>query len=130
MRLDLAHDSLSDLADEAMVRAGTQWRYNNTGYYLLGMLIEKITGQPYADVVRDQLAKPLGLRSTMYCGTRELIKHRSQGYQPTPDNKLVNADPLSMNQPFAAGALCSTVGDLVLAAAWPCARVSQSQTPR
>jgi CubicO group peptidase (beta-lactamase class C family) len=115
MRLDLPHDSLLAIiaADTMDFARGTQWRYNNTGYYLLGMLIEKIAGRPYAEVVRDQLARPLGLRSTMYCGTRELIKHRSQGYQPTPDNKLVNADPLSMNQPFAAGALCSTVGDLV-----------------
>ena len=115
MRLDLPHDSLLAIiaADSMDFARGSQWRYNNTGYYLLGMLIEKLTGRSYADVVRDQLATPLGLRSTMYCGTSQLIKHRSQGYQPTRDNKLVNADPLSMNQPFAAGALCSTVGDLV-----------------
>ena len=115
MRLDLAHDSLLAIiaADSMDFARGSQWRYNNTGYYLLGMLIEKLTGRSYADVVRDQLTTPLGLRSTMYCGTRQLIKHRAQGYQPTPDNTLVNADPLSMNQPFAAGALCSTVGDLV-----------------
>src|SRR5688572_24682809 len=49
----------------------------------------------------------------MYCETRAVIKRRAQGYQVAPDDKLINADPLSMNQPFAAGALCSTVGDLV-----------------
>ncbi|HJU69044.1 MAG TPA: serine hydrolase domain-containing protein [Gemmatimonadaceae bacterium] len=115
MRLDLPHDSLLAIiaADSMDFARGSQWRYNNTGYYLLGMLIEKVTGRSYAEVVRDRLAAPLGLRATMYCETRALIKHRAQGYQPTPDDKLVNADPLSMNQPFAAGALCSTVGDLV-----------------
>jgi D-alanyl-D-alanine carboxypeptidase len=115
MRLDLSHDSLLAIiaADSMDFARGSQWRYNNTGYYLLGMLIEKVTGRSYADVVRDQLVAPLGLRATMYCETRAVIKHRAQGYQVTPDDKLVNADPLSMNQPFAAGALCSTVGDLI-----------------
>jgi CubicO group peptidase (beta-lactamase class C family) len=115
MRLDLPHDSLIGIvANDSMdFAAGSQFRYNNTGYYLLGMVIERITGRSYADVVRDQLAMPLTLRATLYCETRPLIRNRAQGYQVGPDDKLVNADPLSMTQPFSAGALCSTVGDLV-----------------
>jgi D-alanyl-D-alanine carboxypeptidase len=115
MRLDLPHDSLIGIvANDSMdFASGSQWRYNNTGYYLLGMLIERVVGRPYADVVREQFATPLGLRATMYCETRPIIKRRAQGYQVGADDKLVNADPLSMNQPFSAGALCSTVGDLV-----------------
>jgi CubicO group peptidase (beta-lactamase class C family) len=115
MRDDLAHDSLlaivaGDTLDFAM---GSQWRYNNTGYYLLGMLIERVTGRSYADDIRERFAKPLGLTSTLYCGTQPIIKRRAQGYQVGPDKKLVNAAPLSMHQPFSAGALCSTVRDLV-----------------
>jgi D-alanyl-D-alanine carboxypeptidase len=115
MRLDLPHDSLIGIvANDSMdFASGSQWRYNNTGYYLLGMLIERVTGRPYADVVRERLTTPLGLRATMYCETRPIIKRRAQGYQVSTDDKLVNADPLSMMQPFSAGALCSTVGDLV-----------------
>ena len=115
MRIDLPHDSLLGIvANDSMdFPLGSQWRYNNTGYYLLGMVIERMTGRSYAEVVRDQLAQPLGLRTTMYCGTRPLIKRRAQGYQLDQEEKLVNAEPLSMNQPFAAGALCSTVGDLI-----------------
>jgi D-alanyl-D-alanine carboxypeptidase len=115
MRLDLPHDTLIGIvANDSMdFAAGSQFRYNNTGYYLLGMLIERLTGRSYADVVRDQLAMPLGLRATLYCETRPLIKHRAQGYQVGSDDKLANADALSMTQPFSAGALCSTVGDLV-----------------
>ena len=115
MRLDLPHDSLlAIIAGDTMDFApGSQWRYNNTGYYLLGMLIERVTGRPYADIVRDQLGQPLGLRATMYCELRPIIKHRAQGYQVGAADKLVNADPLSMSQPFSSGALCSTVGDLV-----------------
>jgi D-alanyl-D-alanine carboxypeptidase len=115
MRLDLPHDSLIGIVanDSLDFTAGSQFRYNNTGYYLLGMLIERITGRSYADVVREWFASPLGLQATMYCDTRPLIKHRAQGYQVGSDDKLVNADPLSMTQPFSAGALCSSVGDLV-----------------
>src|SRR5688572_6939892 len=122
MRLDLPHDSLIGIvANDTMDFApGSKWRYNNSGYYLLGMLLERISGRPYAQIVREQVATPLGLRGTMYCDLRPIIKRRAQGYQ-VRDDKLANADPLSMTQPFAAGALCSTVGDLV---AWQRALVA------
>ena len=115
MREDLAHDSLLAIVagDTLDFAPGAQWRYNNTGYYLLGMLIERVTGRSYADDIRERFAKPLGLTSTLYCETQPIIRRRAQGYQVGPDKKLVNAAPLSMRQPFAAGALCSTVGDLV-----------------
>jgi D-alanyl-D-alanine carboxypeptidase len=115
MRVDLPHDTLIGIVagDSMDFAPGSQWRYNNTGYYLLGMLVERITGRSYADDVRERLAAPLRLRATMYCEIRPIIKRRAQGYQVGPDDKLVNAEPLSMTQPFAAGALCSTVGDLV-----------------
>ena len=115
MREDLAHDSLLAIiaGDTLDFAAGSQWRYNNTGYYLLGMLIERVTGRSYADDIRERFAKPLGLTSTLYCELQPIIKRRAQGYQVGADKKLVNADPLSMHQPFSAGALCSTVGDLI-----------------
>jgi len=78
------------------------------------MVVERLSGHSYTDFVRDQLATPLGLRGTMYCDTRSIIKKRAQGYQVGSDQKLINADPISMGQAFAAGALCSTVGDLVV----------------
>lgn len=114
MRLDLAHDSLlAIVAGDSMDFApGSSWRYNNTGYYLLGMLLEKVTGDSYAALIQ-KLGVPLGLRGTMYCDTKPIIKRRAQGYQPSRDGTLANADMLSMTQPFSAGALCSTVGDLV-----------------
>lgn len=115
MRDDLAHDSLLAIiaGDTLDFAAGSQWRYNNTGYYLLGMLIERVTGRSYAEDIRERFAEPLGLTSTLYCGLQPIIKRRAQGYQVGTDKKLVNADLLSMHQPFSAGALCSTVGELV-----------------
>jgi D-alanyl-D-alanine carboxypeptidase len=115
MRLDLPHDSLVGIVanDPMDFPVGSQWRYNNTGYYLLGMLIETMTGKPYGDGLRERQFAPLGLASTIYCDTRPIIKHRAQGYVAGPDRELMNAPPLSMGQPFSAGSLCSTVGDLV-----------------
>jgi D-alanyl-D-alanine carboxypeptidase len=115
MRLDIPHDSLLGIiANDPMdFPVGSQWRYNNTGYYLLGMLIERITGKPYGEALRDRQFVPLGMSSTVYCDTRPIIKHRAQGYVVGPNRSLMNAPPLSMGHPFSAGALCSTVGDLV-----------------
>jgi CubicO group peptidase (beta-lactamase class C family) len=93
-------------------KPGTQWRYNNTGYVLLGMIIERASGKPYATYLEDEFFRPLGLSQTYYCSQRPIIKHRAQGYDRA-GRELVNTEYLSMTQPFSAGALCSTVGDLV-----------------
>jgi len=113
-RMDLAHDSLLAIVrnDSMQFDPGTHFYYNNTGYFLLGMIIEKVTGRKYGDYVRDSLFVPNGLTSTIYCSVAPLIKRRASGYDRRPDG-LVNTDYLSMDLPYAAGSLCSTVGDLV-----------------
>jgi CubicO group peptidase (beta-lactamase class C family) len=117
MRLDLAPDSLVALfAHEPFdFKPGDRWLYDNSGYFLLGMIIEKLSGKPYGQYVQDEFFKPLHLAGTIYCDQTPLIKHRAQGYDPKPNGQFVNAQPLSMTQPYAAGSLCSTVTDL---AAW------------
>jgi CubicO group peptidase (beta-lactamase class C family) len=90
---------------------GSSWRYNNTGYVLLGMLLEKRSGKRYADLVSEQLFTPLGLRATRYCDSEAIVPHRAHGYGRVKEG-LVNAPYLSMTQPFSAGGLCSTAGDL------------------
>ena len=117
IRLDLVPDSLVALfANEPFdFKPGDAWLYDNSGYFLLGMIIEKLSGKPYGQYLQDELFTPLGLKSTVYCDQAPLIKHRAQGYAPRPGGVFLNAEPLSMTQPFAAGSLCSTVNDL---AAW------------
>ena len=114
MRLDLSKDSLiATVKDDSLqFEPGSHFYYNNTGYFLLGMIIERVTGKPYGDYLRDALFAPNGLTSTVYCGTMPLIKHRARGYEGRQSG-LVNADYISMDLPYAAGSLCSTVGDLV-----------------
>ena len=114
--LNLDHDSLLALVKDLPpdFAPGEQFRYDNTGYYLLGMVIESVTGHRYADEVATRITGPLHLGSTMYCGTRQLIPHRAQGYTTDSGNTVTNASYLDMGQPFAAGALCSTTRDLLV----------------
>jgi D-alanyl-D-alanine carboxypeptidase len=92
---------------------GTGWRYNNTGYVLLGMIIEKITGEPYASYLQHDLFTPLGLRQTSYCPSRPTDPAFADGYS-SAGGTVKPAEFLSMTHPFSAGALCSTVRDLVI----------------
>ena len=114
-RLDVAADSMIALfsAEPFDFQSGAEYRYNNSGYFLLGTIIEKASGKKYGDYLRAEFFQPLGLTSTHYCEQAPIIKHRARGYRPLAEGGWRNAPPLSMTQPFAAGALCSTIGDLV-----------------
>jgi D-alanyl-D-alanine carboxypeptidase len=114
IRTDLAQDSLLALvrSDSLQFEPGRHFYYNNTGYYLLGMIIEKVTGKKYGDYLKETFFTPNNLSSTMYCSVSPIIKKRAQGYDRTPAG-LVNAAYISMDLPYAAGSLCSSVGDLV-----------------
>ena len=90
---------------------GSKFSYNNSGYFLLGAIIEQITGKPYARVLQERIFDPLGMRDTGYDLHSPLIKKRAWGYQKTPDG-YVNAAYLDMSLPYAAGSLYSTVEDL------------------
>jgi D-alanyl-D-alanine carboxypeptidase len=91
---------------------GTAYRYNNTGYVLLGMVIEKASGQKYAKYLDAQFFKPLGLKETSYCPSKTSDPAFALGYSKGPIG-TVRAQFLDLSHPFSAGALCSTVGDFV-----------------
>ena len=114
MRLDLTHDSLIAVIarDSLQFEPGTHFYYNNTGYFMLGMIIEKVTGKKYDDWLAERLFTPNALAGSTYCDTKKLIPRRAQGYDKGA-NGFTNSDFLSMDLPYAAGSLCSTVGDLV-----------------
>jgi len=98
-------------ADTFDFAPGTRYRYNNTGYVLLGMVIEKASGQSYAKYLEAQFFKPLGLRQTSYCPSQTSDPAFALGYSKGPTT-TVRAQFLHLSHPFSAGALCSTVGDL------------------
>ncbi len=90
---------------------GSKFSYNNSGYFLLGAIIEKITGKPYEQVLKEKILDPLGMKDTGYDHSNTLIRRRAAGYEKSPDG-IVNAPYLDMSLPYAAGSLYSTVEDL------------------
>jgi CubicO group peptidase (beta-lactamase class C family) len=91
---------------------GTSWAYNNSGFILLGAVIEKVSGQTYASFVEERIFKPLNMKDSCYDSTERVIPRRVPGYQKGQGGGFVNAPYLSMSQPYAAGSLVSTVDDL------------------
>ena len=90
---------------------GSKFAYNNSGYFLLGAIIEQLTGKSYAQNLKERIFEPLGMKDTGYDDDAPLIKHRAAGYQRTPDG-YENAPYLDMMLPYAAGSIYSTVEDL------------------
>jgi CubicO group peptidase (beta-lactamase class C family) len=91
---------------------GTRWSYSNSGYYLLGMVVARVSGKSYPEFLRDVFLDPLKLARTRYDSNREVLLNRAQGYAYA-DGRFLNDLPLGMSQPGAAGGLVSTASDLV-----------------
>jgi len=158
-RLDLSHEEMIDVfGDEPFEFApGEKWNYNNSGFYLLGVIVEKVQpkivasrgplrssdvgtaalgpagvesmyGAPstfprtaaarraaeesFAEYLQTHIFKPIGMTASSYCDQTAIVPHRAEGYE-RENGQLVNDAPLSMNIPGAAGALCSTVLDML-----------------
>ncbi|MBN2146582.1 MAG: serine hydrolase [Anaerolineales bacterium] len=91
---------------------GERFLYNNSGYILLGAIIEQVSGMPYAEFVQKQIFDRLGMAHSLYDDPVRLVPGRVAGYTSTPDG-FANSPYLSMSQPYAAGSLASCVDDLV-----------------
>ena len=91
---------------------GSKWSYSNSGYLLLGYLIEKITGASYEKFVRENIFTPLGMTDTGMDSNTAIIARRAEGYVHQPDG-FQHAGFIHMSIPHAAGALYSTTGDLL-----------------
>lgn len=92
---------------------GSKYAYNNSGYFLLGAIIERVTGKSYEQVLKENVFDPLGMKNTGYDHHDTLIEKRASGYVKTLDGYR-NADYLDMSIPYAAGSMYSTVEDLYL----------------
>ena len=91
---------------------GEKWNYSNSGYVLLGYLIEKISQQSYRQFVQENIFNPLRMKDSGYDSNSEIILHRASGYMPGPKG-MTNAGYIDMTIPLSAGALYSTTEDLL-----------------
>ena len=113
LRQDFSKEAIIKMAADAPVdfAPGEKYGYNNTGYYLLGMMIEKVSGKEYGAFLNERIFQPLGMASTRLNDLREVINLRATGYV-WEGGKLRHGEYVSPTQPFSAGALISTVTDL------------------
>ncbi|GHO80385.1 serine hydrolase [Ktedonobacter sp. SOSP1-85] len=91
---------------------GTRYAYNNSGYHLLGLVIEKITGMGYEQFIQQHIFQPLEMNRSYYMHNETIVPRRASGYERVGE-VYRHAEYLSMSIPYAAGALGSTVEDLV-----------------
>jgi CubicO group peptidase (beta-lactamase class C family) len=91
---------------------GTGWNYSNSGYWLLGFIIKKVTGMAYEDVVRKYIFKPMRMDHSGFDFKNLSDKNKTTGYSVFSDKIKKEAIIYDPPGPFAAGAIYSTTGDL------------------
>lgn len=91
---------------------GTGYHYSNSGYILLGFIIEKISGNSYAEYLTENVFKPLGMDHAFFDYPSTIVKNRVKGYSGMSDTAINNADYLNASAAYSAGALMMTVDDL------------------
>lgn len=92
---------------------GERFAYSNSNYILLGQIIERTSGRPFAAFVQENIFTPLQMTNSGYDDNRTILKRRAIGYRQQ-GGALVNALYMDMSNAYAAGALYSTVEDLLL----------------
>jgi CubicO group peptidase (beta-lactamase class C family) len=102
-------DSLND-EHLYLFTPGTNWSYSNLGYDLLGMIVERVAGQPLEEFFQARIFRPAGMNTTGFCNTNRVTKDRAFSYQ-TEHGALVHAASWG-TYGNASGRLCSTVLDL------------------
>jgi len=91
---------------------GTDWNYSNTGYYLLGQIIEKVTGKSFVEFINDSIVKPLGLTGTGVDDGKKLLQKKAVGYYLNND-ELINCNYIDMKLMSSSGGMYSTTSDLI-----------------
>lgn len=114
IKRDLSTQALIDVFKDLPVdfAPGQGYAYNNSGYVLVGAVIEAASGKPWHAYLDEALFKPLGLTQTRYGDVHALIPGYVNGYTRI-DERVAPMGHLDMSQPHAAGALVSTLDDLL-----------------
>jgi len=100
------------LAKPLDFETGTQFHYSNTGYILLGMVVEKASGMKYTDFLKVNVLEPLGMKDSGHDANAIVLPDRASGYR-RKGSEIQNAQYVDMTVPYAAGSLYSTAEDLL-----------------
>ncbi|QBD75877.1 class A beta-lactamase-related serine hydrolase [Ktedonosporobacter rubrisoli] len=113
-RRQLSHADVVDMIKDFPLEfaPGTRYKYNNTGYYLLGMIIEVVSGKSYEEFIQTQIFAPLGMEHSYYMWNEKIIPQRASGYSKL-EQGYQHAPFLDMTVPYSGGALGSNLDDLV-----------------
>ena len=90
---------------------GEKFFYNNSGYVVLGYIIELVSGKTYEDFIEKNIFEKLGMNNSRYASDREIVKRRAYGYHNR--DEFTNKMYVSLSIPFASGSLMSTVDDML-----------------
>ncbi|MFF4272416.1 serine hydrolase domain-containing protein [Streptomyces sp. NPDC001536] len=93
---------------------GTSWKYSNTNYLLLGLIIEKLTGRSYADEIERRITGPLGMRATYFPGTDPHVPGPTRHYSTFTEDpgKIYDVTELNPSWAWAAGEMITNASDL------------------
>jgi CubicO group peptidase (beta-lactamase class C family) len=92
---------------------GTQFRYANSGYTLLGFVIEKLSGKTYGEFLDERIFRPLGMTQSGYENPRRIIRNRATGYQQLPGDPIANVPYAEIVGLYAAGGIYSTTEEML-----------------
>jgi CubicO group peptidase (beta-lactamase class C family) len=93
---------------------GENFRYGNSGYTLLGLIIERLSGKSYGEFLQENIFAPLGMKQTGYEDPRRIIKNRATGYRQLLGDPVTNVPYAEIFALYAAGGVYSTTEDLLL----------------
>jgi CubicO group peptidase (beta-lactamase class C family) len=93
---------------------GEKFKYANSGYTLLGLIIERVSGKSYGEFMQENIFTPLGMKQTGYEDPLRIIKNRATGYRQLPGDPITNVPYAEMIRLYAAGGIYSTTEDLLL----------------
>ena len=86
-------------SDNLEFEPGTKFSYNNSGYFLLGAIIEKVTNKPYETVLEEKIFEPVGMKNSGYDHFETIIENRAAGYQKNSDG-YIHTPYLDMSNPY------------------------------
>jgi D-alanyl-D-alanine carboxypeptidase len=92
---------------------GSMEIYSNTGFWLLGRIIEKASGMTYEEYVEKRVFAPLGMSPSMYCDNSKRVPNRANGYA-IRNGATTRVPDIVHTATYAAGAICSTAGDMII----------------